>query len=143
MCIRDRCKPARSGLFPLAHLPTVGTGRTLCVGPPLATDMECVAVSILIETDGRSRAVIPGHMNQRFLLQDNAVLDACELIFRLPAQAQARSTAIMTAEGIRLRLPVAGHPPYKVFWSSGSGQPAASKSYSQAPRILVVRPLGF
>ena len=48
----------------------------------------------------------------------NAVLDACELIFRLPAQAQARSTAITTAEGIRLRLPVAGRPPYKVFWSS-------------------------
>jgi len=48
----------------------------------------------------------------------NAVLDACELIFRLPAQAQARSTAIATAEGNRLRLPVAGHPPYKVFWSS-------------------------
>jgi hypothetical protein len=48
----------------------------------------------------------------------NAVLDACELIFRLPAQAQARSTAITTPDGIRLRLPVAGHPPYKVFWSS-------------------------
>ena len=48
----------------------------------------------------------------------NAVLDSCELIIRLPAQAQARSTAITTAEGIRLRLPVAGHPPYKVFWSS-------------------------
>lgn len=56
---------------PLAHLPTVGMGRTLCVGPPPATDMECVAVSTLIETDGRSRAVIPGHMNQRFLLQEN------------------------------------------------------------------------
>jgi hypothetical protein len=48
----------------------------------------------------------------------NAVLDACELIFRLPAQARARSTAITTAEGIRFRLPVAGHPPYKVFWCS-------------------------
>lgn len=48
----------------------------------------------------------------------NAVLDACELIFRLPAQAQARSTAIRTTDGIRFRLPVAGHPPYKVFWSS-------------------------
>jgi len=48
----------------------------------------------------------------------NAVLDACELIVRLPAAAQARSTAIMTADGIRFRLPVAGHPPYKVFWSS-------------------------
>jgi hypothetical protein len=48
----------------------------------------------------------------------NAVLDTCELIFRAPAQAQARSTAITSSEGIRLRLPVAGHPPYKVFWSS-------------------------
>ncbi|MGB7982312.1 MAG: hypothetical protein WCF36_16140 [Candidatus Nanopelagicales bacterium] len=48
----------------------------------------------------------------------NAVLDACELIFRAPAQAQAMSTAINTREGIRLRLPVAGRPPFKVFWSS-------------------------
>jgi hypothetical protein len=48
----------------------------------------------------------------------NAVLDACEMIFRLPGQAQARSTAISTADGIRLRLPVADHSPYKVFWSS-------------------------
>lgn len=58
----------------------------------------------------------------------NAVLDACELIFRLPAQAQARSTAITTAQGVRLRLPVAGHPPYKVFWSS------------EGPRIEAVFP---
>lgn len=48
----------------------------------------------------------------------NAVLDACELIFRAPAAAQARSTAITTAAGVRLRLPVAGHPSYKVFWSA-------------------------
>lgn len=58
----------------------------------------------------------------------NAVLDACELIFRLPDQAQARSTAITTAEGTRLRLPAAGHPPYKVFWSS------------EGPRVEVVFP---
>lgn len=48
----------------------------------------------------------------------DAVLDACDLIFRLSAQAQALSTAISTVDGISLRLPVAGHPPYKVFWSS-------------------------
>lgn len=48
----------------------------------------------------------------------NAVLDACELIFRLPGEARAISTAITTNEGIRLRLPVAGYPPYKVFWST-------------------------
>lgn len=29
-------------------------------------------MSIVIETDSRSRAVIPGHSNQRFLLQENA-----------------------------------------------------------------------
>lgn len=28
-------------------------------------------MSILIETDGRSRVVIPGHSNERFLLQEN------------------------------------------------------------------------
>jgi hypothetical protein len=48
----------------------------------------------------------------------NAVLDACELIFRLPAQAQARSTGVTTKDGVLMRLPVAGHPPYKVFWTT-------------------------
>ncbi len=48
-----------------------------------------------------------------------AILDACELVFQHPARAQALSTAITTAEGIRFRLPVLGHPPYKVFWSAG------------------------
>jgi len=72
----------------------------------------------------------------------NAVLDACELIFRLPAQAQARSTAITTAEGIRLRLPVAGHPPYKVFWSSdGPRIEAVFPHPSAAAYRLVVRRL--
>jgi hypothetical protein len=58
----------------------------------------------------------------------NAVLDACELVFRAPGLAQQRSTAITTREGGRLRLPVAGHPPYKVFWSS------------EGPRIEAVFP---
>lgn len=49
----------------------------------------------------------------------NAVLDACALVFRLPGKAQSLSSAIVTADGRTiLRLPVAGHPPYKVFWSS-------------------------
>jgi hypothetical protein len=56
------------------------------------------------------------------------VLDGCELIFRAPGQAQAVSTAIITKDGIRLRLPVAGHPPYKVFWSA------------QGPRVEAVFP---
>ncbi|MDT7763630.1 MAG: hypothetical protein QOC63_3050 [Mycobacterium sp.] len=48
----------------------------------------------------------------------NAVLDAIELIFRAPGQAQALSSAITTREGIAMRLPVAGHPPHKVFWTT-------------------------
>lgn len=49
----------------------------------------------------------------------NAVLDACELILRFQAQAQARSTAIRKTDGrIVMRLPVAGFPPYKVFWTT-------------------------
>lgn len=48
----------------------------------------------------------------------NSVLDTIELVFRLPGQAQALSTAITTPAGIRMRLPVIGHPPYKVFWST-------------------------
>ncbi len=48
----------------------------------------------------------------------NAILDAIELIFRVPGQAQALSTAVTTSAGIALRLPVAGHPPYKVFWTT-------------------------
>lgn len=48
----------------------------------------------------------------------NSVLDTIELIFRLPGEAQSLSTAITTSEGIRMRLPVIGHPPYKVFWST-------------------------
>lgn len=48
----------------------------------------------------------------------NAVLDAIELIFRLPGQAQALSSAITTSDSIRLRLPVPGNPPYKILWST-------------------------
>lgn len=48
----------------------------------------------------------------------NGVLDTVELIFRLPGQAQSLSTAITTPDGIRMRLPVIGHPPSKVFWST-------------------------
>ena len=49
----------------------------------------------------------------------NAVLDACHLVFEQLAQAQALSTVITTGQGLILVSPVAGHPPYKVFWSSG------------------------
>ena len=48
----------------------------------------------------------------------NAVLDAVELILGYPERAQRASSAISTHHGVLMRLPVAGFPPYKVFWSS-------------------------
>jgi hypothetical protein len=48
----------------------------------------------------------------------NAVLETCELVFNQPGRAQSLSAAITTKEGIRFRLAVDGHYPYKVFWSS-------------------------
>jgi hypothetical protein len=46
------------------------------------------------------------------------VLTMCELVFRHPERAQAMSTTVQTPEGMVLRLPVPGHHPYKVFWTS-------------------------
>jgi hypothetical protein len=48
-----------------------------------------------------------------------AILDVCEFVLSEPGKAQARSSALTTAEGIRFRFAVPGHHPYKVFWSSG------------------------
>lgn len=48
----------------------------------------------------------------------NSVLDAIDLIFRLPGQVRALSSAITTSDGVRMRLPVTRHAPYKVFWST-------------------------
>ncbi|NTY62151.1 hypothetical protein [Mycolicibacterium sphagni] len=58
----------------------------------------------------------------------DSVLDTIDFIFRLPGQAQSLSTAITTPAGIRMRLPVIGHAPYKVFWST------------EGPRIEAVFP---
>jgi hypothetical protein len=58
----------------------------------------------------------------------DAILDAIELVLSFPTKAQTLSTAIVTREGARLRLPVTGHSPYKVFWSS------------EGPRIEAVFP---
>lgn len=48
----------------------------------------------------------------------NAVLDCCELIFRLSSEAQLRSTDVTTRDGIVFRLAVPHHFPYKVFWKA-------------------------
>ncbi len=53
----------------------------------------------------------------------NSALDTCELVFQAPGIAQSRSTAIPTTEGIRFRLPIARHPPYRVFWSRAQDGP--------------------
>lgn len=48
----------------------------------------------------------------------DALLDVCEFVLANPGQAQSRSSALTTAEGIRFRLAVPSHHPYKIFWSS-------------------------
>lgn len=48
----------------------------------------------------------------------NDVLTVCQFIVNAPEQAQGMSSAITTSAGIRFRLAVPGHAPYKVFWSS-------------------------
>jgi len=61
----------------------------------------------------------------------DAVLTICEHIFDHPEQAQSRSRAIKTEEGIRMVLSVPGFPPHEVFWST------------QSPRIEAVFPYSF
>ena len=49
----------------------------------------------------------------------NDIVTICEFILDNPAEAQSRSSALTTDEGICFRLSVPGHHPYKVFWTSG------------------------
>lgn len=57
-----------------------------------------------------------------------ALLDVCEFVLAHLGPAQSRSSALTTSVGIRFRLAVPGHHPYKVFWSS------------EGPRIEAVFP---
>lgn len=47
----------------------------------------------------------------------DAILVICEFVLDRPAEAQSRSSALTTREGICFRLPVPGHHPYKIFWT--------------------------
>ena len=62
----------------------------------------------------------------------NGALDACELIFRAPRLAQSKSSAINTADGIRFRLPIVGHPPFKVFWQHTDSGPRIEAIFPHA-----------
>jgi hypothetical protein len=84
-------------------------------GPPTSNDLVTVEGGCSEIADAQLDALEAGADVDLY----NAVLAACELIFRQPAQAQALSTAISTTEGIRMRLPVAGQTPHKIFWSDG------------------------
>ncbi len=48
----------------------------------------------------------------------NDVCVLCEFILDHSDKAQSLSSALTTNDGIRFRLAVPGHRPYKVFWSS-------------------------
>jgi hypothetical protein len=65
----------------LAHLPKVGTA-VLSMGRREHT-------MTLIETDTRSRVVIPGHPNERFLIQENSDGSLLLQPARVLSQAQA------------------------------------------------------
>lgn len=68
----------------------------------------------------RPRVERPEGLQERYesgLDLNDAALDACDLIVHATGLAQSRSTAIQTTDGIRFRLPIVGHPPYKVFWA--------------------------
>lgn len=48
----------------------------------------------------------------------NDILTICELVFEQPGRARAMSSAVLTPDGIVLRLAVPGRFPYKVFWTA-------------------------
>ena len=64
----------------------------------------------------------------------DAALTICEHIFDHPEQAQSRSRAIKTEEGIRMVLSVPGSPPHEVFWSTQSPRIEAVFPYSSGSR---------
>lgn len=49
----------------------------------------------------------------------DALLIICEYILDHPAEAQSRSSALTTKEGICFRLSAPGQHPYKIFWTRG------------------------
>ena len=67
----------------------------------------------------------------------NAALDACELVFRATGIAQSKSSAITTPQGIRFRLPIVGHPPYKVFWQQTENGPRIEAIFPTDIAILI------
>ncbi|MCL2423097.1 MAG: hypothetical protein FWD11_04255, partial [Micrococcales bacterium] len=46
------------------------------------------------------------------------LVDTCEAILDDPSRHRAAASAVVTRDGIVMRTPVAGRPPYKVFWST-------------------------
>ena len=51
----------------------------------------------------------------------NALVDTCEGVLDEPGLPRERSTVIATEGAMRLRSPVGGAFPYKVFWSLTDG----------------------
>jgi hypothetical protein len=47
----------------------------------------------------------------------DAILVVCEFVLDHPAEAQSRSSALTTKDGICFRLSVPGQHPYKIFWT--------------------------
>jgi hypothetical protein len=65
-------------------------------------------VSILIETDARSRAVLPGHSNQRFLLQENSDGSLLLIPARVVTEAQHEYDSDPSLQALLARAAEAG-----------------------------------
>lgn len=48
----------------------------------------------------------------------NAVLDVIDVVLAQPGIAQSMSSAILADGEVIMRLPVPGHHPFKVFWTT-------------------------
>ena len=66
---------ASDHVFPFSQLPTQG-------------DVGTLSAVTLIETDARSRVVLPGHPNQKFLVQENSDGSILLLPARVVTEAQ-------------------------------------------------------
>lgn len=62
----------------------------------------------VIETDSRSRAVLPGHSNERFLLQENSDGSLLLIPARLVTQAQHEYDSDPELQGLLSRAAEAG-----------------------------------
>jgi hypothetical protein len=74
----------------------------------VGNDTHTEGVTTLIETDSRSRAVLPGHSNERFLLQENSDGSLLLIPARIVTEAQHEYDTDPTLRELLARAAKAG-----------------------------------